>query len=194
MERANQNIITFDDIGTYEELFKTHYANLCSYANKYLEDLDAAEEVVQDVFVKLWEGRKSLNITTNFQSYIFRAVRNSCLNLIKHINIREEYKAYNQEELNRNRQNLEDEIHASELENKIREAIEQLPIERRKVFVMSRYDGLKYREIAEKLNISDKTVENQMGKAIKFMKEKLSKYLVINILYLIKLLSGNGWG
>lgn len=194
MEPTKQNITQISDIKSYEELFRTHYGNLCSYANKYVEDLDAAEEIVQEVFVKLWENRNTIEINTNFQSYIFRAVRNSCLNLIKHINIREEYKAYNQQELERNQQNLEEEIHASELETRIREAIEQLPAERRKVFIMSRYEGLKYREIAEKLNISDKTVENQMGKAIKFMKEKISKYLIINILYLIKLFGGNGWG
>ncbi len=193
MEDPGQNIVKINDIGTYEELFRTHYSNLCSYAKKYVGDLDAAEEIVQDVFVKLWENRNTIEINSNFQSYIFRAVRNSCLNLIKHINIREEYKNYNQQELEENRQNLEEEIFASELEIRIREAIDQLPVERRKVFVLSRYEGLKYREIAEKLKISDKTVENQMGKAIRFLKEKLTKYLMMAILYIIMLISENGW-
>ncbi len=194
LEQENKNTVRITDLKAYEELFRTHYGNLCSYANKYLEELEAAEEIVQDVFVKLWENRETLEITTNVQSYLFRAVRNSCLNLIKHINIREEYKVYNEQELKNRQHFLDDEIHASELEEKIREAIELLPVERRRVFVMSRYDGLKYKEIAEKLDISGKTVENQMGKAIKFLKEKLSGYITVTVIYLIKLINGNGWG
>ena len=194
LEQNRQHIVPIADMANYEQLFKTHYNNLCSYANKYLEDLDAAEEVVQDVFVKLWENRETISITGSFKSYIFRAVRNACLNFIRHLQVREEFKTYNEQELERNQPLLEDEIHASELEVRIRAAINLLPAERRKVFIMSRYDGLKYKEIAEKLNISDKTVENQMGRAIKFLREKLTKYMVINIVYLLKLLSGNGWG
>jgi len=193
LEQTRQNTVQIRDINSFEELFSMHYANLCSYANKYVEDLDAAEEIVQDVFVKLWERRNKIEIKSSLQSYIFRAVRNSCLNQIKHKKIEETYKSQSQHDPIAKQQNLEDEIHASELENSIREAIDQLPMQRRKVFIMSRYDGLKYREIAEELNISNNTVENHMGKALKFMKEKLAHYLALNILILIKFLGGDGW-
>ncbi len=110
---------------------------------------------------------------------------NSCLNLIKHINIREEYKTYNELEIKNEEEKFEDSLHTSELELKIRETIDLLPTERRKVFILSRFEGLKYKEIAEKQNISIKTVENQMGKAIKFLREHLSEYIILVSLVLI---------
>ena len=169
----------------FELLFRTHYSDLCAYANVYLKDLDAAEELVQEVFFKLWSKRDSIEITSSMQSYLFRAVRNSSLNLIKHINIREEYKAHNEREISHNEMEHYDGMEASELELKISKAIDELPTERRKIFIMSRYDGLKYSEIAEKLGISPKTVENQMGKALKYMREHLKEYLTYLIIMLI---------
>ncbi len=169
-------------------MFRTHYSKLCAYANKFLKDIDASEEIVQELFYNLWLNRESLNIKSSVNSYLFRSVRNSCLNMIKHINIREEYKAFNEAEIKDKEENFEDSFETSELEQKIRRTIDMLPTERRKVFIMSRYDGLKYREIAEKLNISVKTVENQMGKAIKFLREQLSNYLIIAFLVMIEFL------
>lgn len=192
MEQTNSNIInpfTIRNKSDFESLFRKHYSNLCSYANKYLEDLDASEEVVQEMFYKLWDKRESLNIETSIQSYLFRAVRNASLNVIKHINIREDYKDYRKLEIEEEEQNFDDGVVVSELEEKIRKSIDLLPVERRKVFIMSRFDGLKYKEIAEKQNISIKTVENQMGKALKFLREELSEYISITILLLIDFLS-----
>ncbi|MFC2129671.1 RNA polymerase sigma-70 factor [Bacteroidota bacterium] len=169
----------------FEILFRTHYSDLCAYANVYMKDLEAAEELVQEVFFKLWSKRDSIEITSSMQSYLFRAVRNSSLNLIKHINIREEYKAHNEREISYSEMEHYDEVEASELEQKISQAIDELPTERRKIFIMSRYDGLKYGEIAEKLGISPKTVENQMGKALKFMREHLKEYLTYLIIVIL---------
>ena len=169
----------------FELLFKTHYSDLCAYANVYIKDLDASEELVQEVFFKLWSKRDSIEITSSMQSYLFRAVRNSSLNLIKHINIREDYKVHNEREISHSEMEHYDQVEASELEQKISKAIDELPVERRKIFIMSRYDGLKYSEIAEKLGISPKTVENQMGKALKYMREHLKEYLTYLIIMLI---------
>lgn len=169
----------------FEVLFRSHYSDLCAYANVYLKDLEAAEELVQEVFYKLWSKRDSIEITSSMQSYLFRAVRNSSLNLIKHINIREAYKAHNEREISNSEMEHFDEVEASELEQKISKAIEELPTERRKIFVLSRYEGLKYGEIAEKLGISPKTVENQMGKALKHMREHLKEYLTYLIIIIL---------
>ncbi len=178
METVNQNSTTIViDKALFEELFKLHYSNLCAYANNFLKEIDAAEEVVQEVLYKLWVNREKLEINTSLQSYLFRAVRNSCLNVIKHVNIREDYKIHNERSIELDQGTHEDEVIVSELELKIRETIDQLPLERRKIFIMSRYDGLKYREIADKLNISVKTVENQMGSALKFLRDQLKDYL-----------------
>lgn len=180
-----KNTILFTSKEEFESLFRENYSNLCSYANKFIRDVDASEEVVQEVFFKLWNNRESIEISSSIQSYLFRAVRNSSLNLIKHINIREEYKAHNEREIAHEEASYEDRIVATELENKIRETINQIPTERRKIFIMSRYDGLKYKEIAEKLSISVKTVENQMGKAIKYMRDNLTEYISVLILVII---------
>jgi RNA polymerase sigma-70 factor (ECF subfamily) len=160
----------------FEKIFNDHYSNLCAYANNFLKDLDAAEEVVQEVLFKLWTNRESIVINTSIQSYLFRAVRNASLNVIKHVNVREDYKAQNEYEMD-DSLSSEDEMIVSELEQKIRATIDQLPIERKKIFILSRYEGLKYKEIADKLNLSVSTVENQMVKALKFLRTELKDYL-----------------
>jgi len=174
-------------LASFEAVFKMHYAELCGFANKYLGDLDSAEEIVQSLFVRLWEKREGLNIETSLKSYLFSAARNACLNHIKHEKIKGEYQEHNKREIELNQLNLDEEIQATELEEKIRVSIEQMPEARRRIFVMSRYEGLKYKEIADKLGISIKTVENQMGSAIKFMRSELSEYLLT--LFLILLLN-----
>ena len=160
----------------FENLFNDHYSNLCAYANNFLKDADASEEVVQEVLFKLWTNRKSIIITSSIKSYLFRAVRNASLNVLKHIDIREDYKIQNEYEM-QDSLSSEDEMIVSELDQKIRGTIDLLPIERKKIFILSRYDGLKYKEIAEKLNISVSTVENQMVKALKFLRTELKDYL-----------------
>ncbi|MBI9054659.1 MAG: RNA polymerase sigma-70 factor [Bacteroidales bacterium] len=183
MTEANTHIgFKIESKSDFEILFNTHYSNLCAYANNFLKDVDASEEVVQEILFKLWTNKETIIITTSIQSYLFRAVRNASLNVIKHIDIREDYKVHNEYEM-QNEHSTEDEMIVSELDLKIREAIDQLPMERKKVFLLSRYDGLKYKEIAEKLNISVSTVENQMVKALKFLRAELKDYLPWLILF-----------
>ena len=189
MNQTSDKIISFDTKEEFEKLFHSSYSELCSYSNMFLKNLEASEEIVQETFVKLWENKNTLNITASVRSYLFRAVKNSCLNLIKHEKIKEKYKNHNEYENKNQFNSLDEEIDALELEKKIRESIDLLPVERRKAFVMSRYEGLKYREIAEKLDISIKTVENQIGKALKFLKSELSEYMTTIIFLLINLIS-----
>jgi len=179
------------DKAHFEELFNLHYSNLCAYANNFLKEVEASEEVVQEVLFKLWVNRDKLEITSSINSYLFRAVRNSCLNIIKHVSIREEYKSHNERVIEMEERSQEDGLIVSELEEKIRKSIDHLPLERRKVFIMSRYDGLKYKEIAEKLNISVKTVENQMGSALKFLRNELKDYMPWLILFFSDFLNLN---
>ena len=174
-------------ISEYESLFKTHYSELCAFANKFLQDVDAAEEIVQAFFVKFWENRSELNIKSSQRSYLFTSIRNACFNQIKHIQIREEYKKHNEREMEKSKYSVDEEFEATELDAKIRRTIDALPEGRRKIFILSRYEGLKYKEIAEKLKISVKTVENQMGSAIKFLKHELSDYLIILTLIFLTL-------
>lgn len=195
MEVREATVHKVETIGTkaeFESLFRAHYSTLCGYANTFLRDPDASEEIVQEVMMKIWVNRATIFINTSVHSYLYRSVRNGCLNLLKHLEVREEYKVWNESQGESTVLSQEDRMVASELEEKIREAIDRLPLERRKVFVMSRYDNLTYVEIAAKLGISVKTVENQMGKALKTLREELSEYLPWLVLFFFEVFRGQG--
>ncbi|WP_175437480.1 RNA polymerase sigma-70 factor [Crocinitomix algicola] len=167
------------NLTTFENLFKSHYSELCAYANSFLNDIEAAEETVQALFVKLWENRSSVGFDRSPRAYLYSATKNACFNQLRHLKVKEAYKIHNQEEMEHSQFNIEDDLQAQELEIKIRKAIDRLPEGRRKIFILSRFEGKKYKEIAEQLKISIKTVENQMGSALKLLKEDLAEYLTI---------------
>jgi len=162
----------------FEVLFKKYYQSLCSYAFQFMEEDLGSEEIVQDVFCSIWEQRETAEIES-FKSYCYRAVRNKCLNAIKHIKVREEYKAHNQYQQDLEQGNFDEEGPVNELSENIEAVIEAMPDMRKKVFKMSRYDGLKYREIAEKLGISIKTVEIHMSKALAYLRVELAQYVTL---------------
>jgi RNA polymerase sigma-70 factor (ECF subfamily) len=183
MTTATAERFSINSKGEFEKIFRDHYSSLCAYAAHFLKDPDASEEVVQEVMYRLWINRSTIIITGSLQSYLFRSVRNSALNVLKHMDVREAYRRHREQEAAGNGLSDEDGLIVSELQEKIRIAIDRLPMERRKVFIMSRYDGFTYSEIAETLEISVKTVENQMGKALKFLREELAEYLPWLVLF-----------
>lgn len=163
------------DAKAFEMLFHQYYGHLCLFATKILNNDAAAEEVVQEFFVKLWEKKEQLSIETSVKNYLFRAVKNQCLNYIKHNFVKENYIKTKENE-NQLEIDFEENYVEVDLARKIKESIDSLPEKRRDIFRLSREEGLKYREIAQKLNISIKTVEAQMGLAIKNLREKLKDY------------------
>ena len=183
-----EEINLFKDISksnekSFEKLFHAYYGHLCLFASRIIQDDISAEEIVQDFFVKLWEKRQQLTIETSVKSYFFRSIKNLCLNHIQHNKTKLRYaQSVLSESLNNNTD--DDSFTEIDLAEKIEESIQMLPSKRREIFRLSREDGLKYREIAEKLNISIKTVETQMGLAIKTLREKLKKYNTFFILFM----------
>lgn len=169
----------------FEKLFHEHYEVLCRFGYRWIQDADQVEEIVQETFVGLWEKRESLNITGSFRSYLFSATRNACLNHIKHLKVREEHQTYVQATTNADIDAVDLQVQASELQKAIAEAVNELPERCGEVFRLSREEGKKYAEIADELNISIKTVENQMGKALKILRERLKDYLVVLILWFL---------
>lgn len=159
---------------SFEQLFKLYYGHLCLFASKIIDDEIAAEEIVQDFFVKFWEKRNQISIESSLKNYLFRSIKNLCLNFIKHNKVKQEYARHVISEAENN--NFRDNFIEVDLAKKINESIEALPEKRRKIFKMSREEGLKYREIAEKLNISVKTVETQMRFAFRTLRDKLKNY------------------
>lgn len=167
------------DERVYEQVFRSHYKALCGYATKFLKEKEGAEEIVQDIFFKLWEKRESLEINSSLKSYLFRSVHNRCLNQVKHIDIRENYKADNEARIRSEEENFSEHFNQFELQQQIKKAIDTLPEQRQKIFKLSRFEGLKYREISEQMQLSEKTVEAQMSKALKTLREELKDYLPV---------------
>ncbi len=164
-----------DDEHAFEKLFHKYYAPLCLYVCHTFGDREKAEEIVQEVFVKIWIKRHELNIETSVENYLFRSVKNQCLNQVQHQKAEQKYI----------RATIEDSMNGIDysccfmevdLREKIRESIEALPERRREIFRMSREEGMKYQEIADKLGISVKTVEVHMGLALKQLREMLQDY------------------
>ncbi|MBD0401058.1 RNA polymerase sigma-70 factor [Flammeovirga sp. EKP202] len=178
-----EEIITKDK---FEKLFREQYPKLCAFANTFLKDIQASEDVVHDILFKLWENRETIQIDISIEAYLYRAVRNKSLNVIRHIEVKEQYKSYNEEAINDASQHEVDTMESSELDLKIRESIDSLPEKRKEIFQLSRFEGLRYAEISKKLNISVKTVENQMSSALKYLRSELTGFFTILILFFLK--------
>jgi RNA polymerase sigma-70 factor (ECF subfamily) len=161
----------------FEMLFRTYYQPLCNYAFSFLNDKDEAEEVVQSVFMTVWDKREAIDIQTSVKAYLYRMVRNACLNVLKHEKIKLQHASYEMAGGEPHHENASESVVTSELEEKIYEAIKSLPEQCRLVFQLSRFEEMKYAEIADQLSISVKTVENQMGKALRVMRQQLKDYL-----------------
>lgn len=163
------------DERAFKVLFQKYYAPMCHFARQFLKDSEMAEETVQDLFVRIWEKRDSLNIETSFKHYFFRSVRNQCLNQLQHQKIRNQYASAI---LESSYQEIDQEQYYLEVDliERIEKSINALPTKRQEIFRLSRERGLKYKEIAEELNISVKTVEAQMGLALKYLRDELKDF------------------
>lgn len=171
----------------FEQVFKEHFKNLHAYACSILKDEDEAEEMVQNVFYKLWEKKEKISELQSVPAYLYRAVHNECMNYVKHEKVKMAYEAHAVHHGSISGQ-ATDTATARELEQRIGDALASLPEQCRTIFQMSRFEELKYREIADKLGLSVKTVENQMGKALKILRTKLADYISVVWLLLITLI------
>lgn len=145
---------------------------LIHFVRRYVGDTQIAENIVQDVFLKIWLNRSDLNPSLNIKTYLYTAVKNQALNHLRHAEVVQR-NAENLRPMNGPVRTPEDEWHEQELIASIQKAIEELPEKCRIIFSMSRYDHLTYAEIAEIQNISIKTVETQMGRALKHLRKRL---------------------
>lgn len=163
------------DKRAFESLFRKNYRPMVAYAFRFFGQMEPSENAVQDVFLKLWQKRTELEITTSLKNYLFRSVRNLCINRLEHRKIVSSYQKYIiRTEAERN--SYGEFFIEVGLKERIESAIKSLPEKRQLIFRMAREEGLKYKEIAEKLNISVKTVEAQMGLALKQLRDNLKEF------------------
>lgn len=176
---------------TYIFLFREYYVSLCAYSRRYVGRKDIAEEIVSDTFLKMWESRKTLTITTSIKSYLFQAVCNNSLNYLRKLKYENQLKAYFQEIAS---ENIGFESTAPELEEqsllmenvgqKIEEAVSRLPEQQQRAFRLKRMEGKKTREVAEIMGLSVKTIEMHLAKASLHLREYLKDYLPSFLLFL----------
>lgn len=179
-DKKSLNIQNIED---YEMVFRLYYQGLCQYASSWIDSKEEAEEIVQNIFVKLWEKREERIIEVSIKSYLYKCVYHSAVNVMKHQKIKRQYTEMNKQ--NEYAPMASQNMQSKELRQKIEKAINALPEQCRLVFKLSRFENLKYKEISNVLNISVKTVENHMGKALRLMRENLSEYISIWVFYLL---------
>ena len=177
MIRDNEIIrrIREGDTGQFESLFRSSYVSLVRYAKTIIRDHDTAEEIVQDLFVKLWQDRQKLTIEISLNGYLFRSVHNRCLHWLDHSRVVDRHAREMAAGEMQNAQSPVEIIQYNELQLKIADILEKLPVRCGKIFCMNRFEGLKYSEIAEKLSVSVKTVEANMGRALKEFRKALKE-------------------
>ncbi len=164
------------DRESFNRIFRRSYKPLMRFCYRFVTDEDVAAEIVQDLFVKLWTNREKLNINTSFDSYMMSSVRNAAYTYINreraHQEVHQMMVVQEADEADPSEQ-----LQSNNLEDTYQKVLAAMPEKRREVFLASRIEGLKYAEIADKLNISQKTVEAHMGAAIKQLKEGLKEFL-----------------
>lgn len=184
MEQPSSELVLFESIckgdkKAFDTFFEKYYSSLCAYAVQFV-DLYDSEEIVQDVMVWLWENREIIVVESSLVHYIFRAVRNKCINHLNKKKIREQVHL---SILNSPRKLVEDPDFyiVEELIRKIEEALQRLPETYREAFVLNRVDGKTYKEIAELLHVSPKTIDYRLQQALKILRVELKDYLPLLI-------------
>ena len=172
-----------NSVAVFTQLYRHYFKSLFMTALKIVRDDYLAEEVIQDVFLRLWENEDRFHQITEFERYLYRSVGNESLNKLR--NQKTQSKHYDQLSKAVSPEFVNTLLEEEELKRKIARAIENLPPQCKTVFKMNRFEGLKYRQIAEELQISEKTVEGHIAKALKILRA--------NLLGIILLLSYLGW-
>ncbi|MDR0574150.1 MAG: RNA polymerase sigma-70 factor [Tannerella sp.] len=165
-----------DDYASYNRLFERYYGRLCQYVYGWLENREDSEDIIQDLFLILWSGRKKMEVNENVSGYLFKMAKNMSLN---HIRAAKNYRILLEKQSNAPDYYEEDLLESDEFRIALYDCIERLSERSREVFILHRVKGLKQKDISEKLSISVKTIKNQLWTSL----QKLRKCLEIKGLY-----------
>lgn len=164
------------DLQEFESLFRQYYPLLCNYAFRFVKNTNQAEEIVQDLFCKLWENRKDVKIHSSIKAYLYKATYYNSLQVLRKRAAKSHYEEYIKNK-NFDNSQLTTTLEENEIYSIVQKTLANLPKRCSIIFKMSRFEGLKYQEIADQLSISVKTVEANMGKALKSFRKSLQDYL-----------------
>ncbi|MBN2485394.1 MAG: RNA polymerase sigma-70 factor [Bacteroidales bacterium] len=168
--------ISKGDKNAFDVLFRKYYTQLVRFSMGYLHDGPASEEIVQDVFVRIWENAPRIEIETSVLAYLYRSVRNQALNQIKHGHVKQKFGQQQMANPDTTADDFEEKVNVAFFRKLLALAVGSLPEKCREIFEMSKFEGLTYDEIAEYLQVSVKTVENQMGIALRKLREAMLPY------------------
>jgi len=191
MEHSNQQLINGiqkGDVAAFEELYRQYYIFLCLIAEHIVRDPSDAEEIVSDVFVKLWNIREKINITTSIKGYLVKAVHNTSLNYLERFRLihklTDSLSDSDYELLAWDSDYPLGQLYEKEIMNILDQGINTLPDACREIFILSRNEDMKYSDIANKLGISVNTVKTQMKIALAHLRENLKDYLMILLFFM----------
>lgn len=170
-----------DNKEAFSLLFQKYYTDLVLFCGNFVRDKSSCEDIVQSIFLKLWNDRKNIRIETSLKSYLLRAVRNSCFDEFRHLEIVRQYESDPDHSV-LDSYDTENYILYSDLSAHLQQALDQLPAPYREAFEMNRFEGLKYREIAVRLNVSERTVEVRVSKALEMLRKLLKDFYQIALI------------
>lgn len=179
LERLKKN-----DKSVFEELFRRYVPALNEYAYFYVMDMQVAEDIVQDLFAKIWESRSNLNIRVSLRAYLYRSTHNSCIQHLRHKNVSGKHEKFVQSRLNEARimnqfyfESGINKLFEVEIQQQVAESLKKLPPKTSEIFLLSRNKYLKNSEIAEKFKLTEKSVEYHMTRALEVLRNDLKEYL-----------------
>lgn len=179
-------VVLHDDEKAFKILFHEFYSAMCVYCDRIVDNMEDAEDIVQDTFYKIWKNRKRIEITTSFRNFLITGVKNGALDFLRKKDLSHRY-AKKQSMSYDTSKTPEDFYTFNELQSKISEVLDKLPPRMREMFEMNRFKGMTYNEIATQMSVSPKTVESDMSKALKILRMELKEYLPLLILFSLNL-------
>jgi RNA polymerase sigma-70 factor (ECF subfamily) len=165
------------DPGSYSDLFSAYYQDLVFFCYSFTHELSSSEDIVQDTFVKLWEDHEKLNITVSLKSFLLKTIQNKCIDWYRHRKIMDNHSSYIINNTPLYEYNTDNYLLRSEMEELIEKALTKLPEKIRESYELHRFEGLKYQEISTKLNVSIRTVEVRISKALELLRKSLIDFL-----------------
>ena len=177
-----RRIAFYDDQEAFKELFYDFYPSLCVFAQRYISSPETCEDIVQETFYNLWKNRKKIEVTSSFRHLLITSVKNRCVDYLRKQSVRQIHsERYSYHEII----DTPEEIYTiGELEEMLKTALDRLPPNVRKAFEMSRFENMTYNKIAEEMNVSPKTVEAYISKALSVLRVELKDYLPLTLLFL----------
>ena len=170
-----------NDKGAFTIVFTQYYKDLVTFSFGFVRNINTAEEIVQEVFIKLWENRASLIIDRSLKSYLLKSVQNRSLNWLQHLRVQSQFDSYTKDHQVLSDNETENYILHSELEFNLHKVLNKIPEEFAQAFRMNRFDNLSYLEIAQKLGVSIRTIEVRISKALSFLRDELKEFLLLAI-------------